>query len=211
MPISVPRLGIYGGTFDPVHEAHVALMREAVRCLNLKRLHVVPTRPWQKSSFSPEADRLAMLRLRLAKEPSVMIDDRELKRDHPSYSIETLKSFREEFPDDALFFILGADQWRNITTWIDWQEFLTYANIAIFPRGTEPLGNPYPNTELRTLPASQPFPKNGAVLVIPSSLPAISSTEIRAQAAAYRNPIAGVAPEVLEYIRTRGLYETAAR
>jgi nicotinate-nucleotide adenylyltransferase len=210
MPTSAPRLGIYGGTFDPVHEAHVALMREAVRCLNLERLHVVPTRPWQKSSFSPEAERLAMLRLRLAKEPAVIIDERELKRDHPSYSIETLKSFREEFPAAALFFILGADQWRNITTWIDWQKFLTYANIAIFPRGTEPLGNPYPNTKLRTLPVPQPFPKNGAVFVIPSYLPAVSSTEIRAQAAVHRNPIAGVAPEVLEYIQNRGLYQTNA-
>jgi cytidyltransferase-like protein len=102
-PMSAVRLGLFGGSFDPPHQAHLALARAALAQLGLDSLLWLPAgRPWQKArELAPDADRLAMLRLLVAGEPRFAIDERELQRAGPSYTIDTLRELRSERPQGA--------------------------------------------------------------------------------------------------------------
>jgi len=106
------RVGLFGGAFDPPHAAHVALARAAVEQLQLDRLHIAPTGvAWHKPLvLSAAADRLAMCRLAFGDLPGIVIDARELRRDGPSYTIDTLTELRAEYPQAELFLQIGADQ-----------------------------------------------------------------------------------------------------
>ena len=97
-PPGPPRIGLFGGAFDPPHYAHMALARAAVRQLGLSRLHVTPTgQAWHKSRpLTPAAQRLAMCRLAFAHEPRCVVDGRETRRDGPSYTIDTLAALQAE-------------------------------------------------------------------------------------------------------------------
>ena len=113
------RIGLFGGAFDPPHDAHLALARAAIDQLALDRLHVLPTGDaWHKSRpLSPGADRLAMCRLAFADLPRVRVDDRELRRDGATYTIDTLAELHAEEPAAQLFLVIGADQAAAFHRW----------------------------------------------------------------------------------------------
>ncbi|MDR2153747.1 MAG: nicotinate (nicotinamide) nucleotide adenylyltransferase [Burkholderiaceae bacterium] len=113
------RIGLFGGAFDPPHDAHVALACAAVEQLRLDRLHIVPTgRAWHKSqTLSAAVHRLAMCRLAFGALPKILIDQRELERGGPSYTIDTLSELRAQYPDAELFLLIGADQAAAFHTW----------------------------------------------------------------------------------------------
>ena len=139
------RIGVFGGTFDPVHESHIQMGLDALEQCHLDKVFFVPTRPWQKTARASEEDRAAMLSMALAPyQNKLIVDRRELERTGASYSIDTLYSFRQEFgPEIPIYFIMGSDQWKNLKTWVLWEKFPLLCNLLIFTRDGELGDDPY--------------------------------------------------------------------
>lgn len=129
-------IGLLGGTFDPVHNGHLSLAREALSQLHLARVDFVPAaNPWQKTGVSAAEKRLRLLQAGIEGEPLLRINPIELLRSGPTYTIDTLKALRDEIgPSVPLILILGADQWNNLHTWKDWTEFTSYCHLAVANR-----------------------------------------------------------------------------
>ena len=130
------RIGVFGGAFDPPHLAHVALARLALDHLALDVLHVVPTgHAWHKSrTLTDSADRLHMTQLAFEKLPHVVVDEREILRAGPTYTVDTLQALQTENPTAQLYLIMGADQFANFQQWHRWQDILEIAIICIAGR-----------------------------------------------------------------------------
>jgi nicotinate-nucleotide adenylyltransferase len=128
------RTGILGGTFDPIHIAHLHVGEVAMLQAGLDRVLFIPAgEPWQKTDadLSPASDRLEMTRLAVDGIDGFEVDDREVTREGPTYTIDTLL----EFPDEEeVFLILGADTANGIDTWHRWEEVLARARILVVPR-----------------------------------------------------------------------------
>lgn len=133
-------IGLLGGTFDPVHNGHLSLAHEALSQLRLARIDFVPAaNPWQKNGVSAADKRLRLLQSALEGQSMLHVNPIELLRNGPTYTIDTLKALREELgPSVPLVLILGADQWSNLHTWKDWQDFPSYCHVAVCNRGSTP-------------------------------------------------------------------------
>jgi nicotinate-nucleotide adenylyltransferase len=130
------RIGVFGGAFDPPHVAHVALVQAAVADLQLDELRVVPTgQAWHKArTLSPAHHRLAMAQLAFAGLQHVLVDPIETERAGPSYTVDTLRTFKAHWPDAELFLVIGEDQAQALPTWHEWQEILRLAIICVAER-----------------------------------------------------------------------------
>ena len=192
------RVGMFGGAFDPPHRAHVALAREAIEQLRLDRLFVIPTgQAWHKDRALTAAEhRLAMTRIAFDGIPQVVVDDRELKREGATYSVETLRELRDEHPGTQLVLLMGEDQARSFTRWIAWQEIARIAILGVAGRGSgEGLA------ALRALPGVR-------VETLQWTQRTESATEIRARLAAGQDIADLVEPAVASYIESQHLYQT---
>jgi nicotinate-nucleotide adenylyltransferase len=189
------RIGILGGSFDPVHDGHLALGRAAVRELRLNRIFFVPARlsPF-KQSRPPAArrHRLRMLKLALKRVPRSRICDWELRRPGPSYTISTLKRFRREHPRAELFLIVGGDAAATLSRWKDLDRFSRYCGVVSVRRGAK----------------SGAFP---GIRRLKARMPAASSSSVRKELGAGRLPGLPVPAPVLRYIRANGLYGSARK
>ncbi|QJW84441.1 nicotinate (nicotinamide) nucleotide adenylyltransferase [Ramlibacter terrae] len=127
---------MFGGAFDPPHNAHVALADAAVRQLGLSLLYVVPTGDaWHKARTLTEgAHREAMARLAFGSVPSVRVDGRELARSGPTYTVDTLRELRAAHPGDELCLLMGEDQAAGFERWHRWQEIAGLAVLAVAQR-----------------------------------------------------------------------------
>ena len=130
------KIGVFGGAFDPPHKAHIALAETAIEALELDELRIVPTgQAWHKArTLSAPEHRLAMTRLAFAGTPRVVVDNRELDRNGPSFTIETLRSLQVENPDASFYLIIGADQFAAFRQWHEWRAILDIAIICIAAR-----------------------------------------------------------------------------
>jgi len=186
------RTGILGGTFDPIHIAHLHAGETALHGAVLDRVLFMPAgEPWQKEgrALSPAAQRLEMTRLAIEGVDGFEIDEREIRRDGPTYTIDTLNSFPRE---EDLFLILGADAAVGLHTWHRWEEVVDRAGILVVPRpGTVPAG------------VSESVP---AAMFLDMAALDVSATTIRAMAAAGRPYRFLVPARVHAYIETNGLY-----
>ena len=183
------RTGILGGTFDPIHIAHLHAAECAKHQLSLDRVLVVPAGdPWQKADrrVSSDEDRVAMCRLAVEGSDGLEVDEREVRRGGPTYTIDTLASFPE---NEELFLIVGGDAAAGIHTWHRWEEVLTRAKVVIIPRPGHPTGD---------LPGS---------IVVEMGALEVSGTEIRNRAAGRRPFRYLVTQRVYEYIISHNLYE----
>ncbi|HOB65864.1 nicotinate-nucleotide adenylyltransferase [Ottowia sp.] len=206
MNAHLQRIGLFGGAFDPPHDAHVALARAAVNELRLDRLHVVPTGDaWHKTRpLSPGVHRLAMCRLAFADVERVRVDDRELRRDGATYTIDTLTELRAEYPGAELFLQIGADQAQAFHTWRRADEILKIATLSIATRA-------YSAAASDGFSLQDPLPglaMDGARIRL-LSLPAQahSATEVRRRVAAGLPIDHLVPPAVAGYIAEHHLYQ----
>jgi len=129
-------IGIFGGTFDPVHYGHLRTAFELRERLALDEVRFVPCGqpPHRKERVTPSAVRMEMLAAAIADEPGFVIDERELMRPGPSYTVDTLASLRAEFPETALCLLLGMDAFLDLPTWHDWRKLLGFAHLVVAHR-----------------------------------------------------------------------------
>jgi nicotinate-nucleotide adenylyltransferase len=181
------RLGLFGGSFDPVHNGHLALARAAKRELKLARVYFVPVRKSPLKRGVPlvsDRHRLAMLKAATAGKRAFRVNDWELRRPGPSYTYKTLRHFRSRFPRAEWFLLMGGDSWRNFRKWKRWREIVDGAQPVAGGRRTSRRG----------------------VLALRSRIPDVSSTGIRARAAEGLGLRGLVPPAVERHIKTHGLY-----
>ena len=198
------RIGVFGGAFDPPHLAHLALARVAVTQLQLDQLRLFPTgQAWHKvRPLTDAAHRVAMTHLAFADVPQVRVDEREIERTGPTYTIDTLQQLQREYPGAALFLILGEDQLKALHTWHRYADILHTAIIcvAMRPDSTES-GRNLDSAATKVIEADGRFQR----LLLPAM--AISSTHIRQRVAAAQG-IADLVPEpVARYIAQHHLYQ----
>jgi nicotinate-nucleotide adenylyltransferase len=209
----------YGGTFDPVHEGHLSVAREVRDALGA-RVHLVPAAdPPHKDITHADADaRARMLDLAVAGEPGLKVDRRELHREGPSYTVDTLRELRAQVGSDTpLVWLVGGDSLLKLHTWHRWRELFDFAHVLAVARPGSPLdpacvAAQAPDVEAVIGPRRQPADRlnaapAGAFAVFPlrRERPE-SSTELRRRIAAGEAWETGVPPAVAEYIHRRGLY-----
>jgi len=133
-------IGLLGGSFDPVHNGHLAVARGALRELRLARVDFLPApAPWQKDVLTPVTRRIAMIQAAIEDEPLMGINLIEAMRQGPTYTIDTLRALRSSLGASLpLVLIIGADQWENFHTWKCWRDFLDFANLALCNRNGAP-------------------------------------------------------------------------
>lgn len=188
------KLGLFGGSFDPVHLGHLLVAQAAVEELGLDRLFFIPA---AQSPFKPESKpasdsiRLQLLRLALAGKTNCEIDEQEIRRGGISYSIETLRDYAKRFPKAKLFYLIGADNISKLNEWREASELAKLAEFAAVPRRGE-------------IPAEFPKPFCGKIL---KGFPIeISASQIRARIKANLSVENLVPPFVAEAIRAAKLY-----
>ncbi len=129
-------IGIFGGTFDPIHYGHLRTAFELRRLLRLSEVRFLPNGdpPHRDDEITPAVHRLAMVKAATADQPGFVVDDRELHREGPSYSVDTLLDFREEFPNRSLCLIVGMDAFLGLPKWYRWQTVLKLAHVIVAHR-----------------------------------------------------------------------------
>ncbi len=135
------RIGVFGGSFDPVHIGHLWIAESAAESLGLDQVRWIPAATSPLKPEGPQASaelRTQMLRLALAGSPTHIVDDREIRRGDVSYTIDTLGSLRDEFPGDELFLIIGSDSLATLEKWRRPEEILALAKLAVIQRAADP-------------------------------------------------------------------------
>ena len=197
--MSPQRLGLFGGSFDPVHSAHVALAQVALTQLQLDAVRWVPAgQPWQKArELASSAHRAAMVQLAIDHEPRFTLERCELDRVGPSYTLDTVRELQAATPGAQWFLIIGQDQYAGLYSWRDWKALLQLVTLAVAMRpGAPSQVNAEVEAEVERVGHE------------PVALPMmdISSTEIRRRVARGQ-AIAGLVPAaVARYIDQHHLY-----
>ena len=194
------RIGLFGGSFDPPHKAHTALAAAAIDQLALDVLLVVPTGDaWHKPRHLTAAEhRLAMVRLAFKSEPRVVIDELEIQRSGPSYTIDTLRTLNERYVGASFFLIMGADQAVQFSNWHKHNEIQQLAQLAIADRSLDQVigqqSSEWHNPELKD------------VVQLHLPLMPLSATDIRLRCHSGADLSAFLQPEVIQYIQNNHLY-----
>ncbi len=129
-------IGIFGGTFDPIHYGHIKPALSVKQALNLSQLRFIPNRvpPHRETPWLSSEQRLALLKTALQDCPDIIVDERELNREGPSYMVDTLKSLKQDFPDQALCLIIGMDAFYGISSWFEWRVIFDLCQLVVTTR-----------------------------------------------------------------------------
>lgn len=191
------RIGVMGGTFDPIHHGHLVAASEVAQSFDLDEVVFVPTgQPWQKHHVSPGEHRYLMTVIATASNPRFWVSRVDIDREGPTYTVDTLRDLRAQFPDAELFFISGADAVEQILSWKDVDRIWDFAHFIAVSR---------PGHELSLSGLSD---EHVSLLEVPAL--AISSTDCRARVAR-GYPVWYLVPDgVVQYIAKHGLYTEEA-
>lgn len=207
-------VGIFGGTFDPIHVGHLRVAREAFSKLALGELRFIPAAqpPLRGAPVAAAAQRAEMVRLAIRDEPGFVLDTRELDRGGISYMVDTLAALRAERIDAALCLLVGQDQFANFERWHRWTEILELCHFVVLNRPGVPVpdmpgwaqARVSANEEWRSLPA-------GKLVFLTVQPQDISATRIRERLAAGESVKGWLPRAVCEYIETNHLYGLSGR
>ncbi|MGD9622464.1 MAG: nicotinate-nucleotide adenylyltransferase [Mycolicibacterium sp.] len=196
------RLGVMGGTFDPIHNGHLVAASEVAALFGLDEVVFVPTgQPWQKPSRCVTAaeDRYLMTVIATAPNPQFSVSRVDIDRGGPTYTKDTLRDLRELNPDADLYFITGADALASILSWQNWEDMFAIATFIGVSRPGYDLDGRHISAAMAELPADSLH-----LVEVPAL--AISSTDCRVRAAESR-PIWYLVPDgVVQYVAKRNLY-----
>jgi nicotinate-nucleotide adenylyltransferase len=214
-------IGILGGTFDPIHCGHLRLAQELAEGLALDEVRFIPVGvpPHRTQPFASPLQRLEMVRFGIAGNPLFVLDEREIFKPTPSYTVETLLDSRRELGTmRPLCLFMGADAFLGLTTWHRWRELFDLVHIVVAQRPgvagitraaaalpAELLGEL--NRRLVNEPEALRDAPSGTILIHPVTALDISATQIRCDLAAGHNPRYLLPDAVLDYIQTNGLYK----
>ncbi|QFU24028.1 nicotinate-nucleotide adenylyltransferase [Shewanella eurypsychrophilus] len=210
------RIGILGGTFDPIHFGHIRPALEVKVQLNLDSIWLMPNHiPPHKSSTTVNTEqRLEMVNLVCQEYDCFQLCDVEARRDEPSYLLTTLKELHESHPHDELFFLIGTDSLVSLPTWYQWQSLFDYCHFAVSARDGWQVTQDMPifeEYEQRLTSASQiSTPKTGCIFEVDVTPQPYSSTQIRQQLALGKSPVDAVPRQILHFIAKKNLYQTQA-
>jgi len=204
-------IGVYGGTFDPVHEGHLGTAREAAELVGCGRVLMIPAAvpPGKAVPRASAQQRLEMLRLAVADQPRLRADGCELGREGPSYTVETLRMLRQRESENLLL-ILGSDAFLNLEKWWCWRELFQLAHILIAGRpgsACKPEGALAAEMARRRVTSAQQLQSSGQGRVLETVLTQypVSSTRIRAELSQGKRP-EGLPAAVADYINDFNLY-----
>jgi nicotinate-nucleotide adenylyltransferase len=191
------KIGILGGTFDPIHLGHLRAAETAREGLDLDLVAFVPSAvpPHRTGRLTAALDRFAMACLASAGHPHFVAWDTELKRPGPSYTVDTLAALRTERPDDDLVLVVGSDTWTEMTGWREPERVFSLAEVAVVSRPGQPASDPAP-----------PFPGARGVVHVEGPALAISATSIRERVRRGQSVRYLVPDPVAEYVAKRRLY-----
>jgi nicotinate-nucleotide adenylyltransferase len=195
------RIGIYGGSFNPVHNGHIHLAEGAADILHLDRVYLVPSRisPHRSSDeYASGEDRMEMLRLACEGSGRLFPCDYELTNDRKSYTIYTVEEFRRRFPDDELFLLVGSDMLICFDSWNRFEDILKEVTLAVVSRNDG-------DFEILEEKAEK-LREFGGIVVCPVEPLEMSSSEIRKKIAENKKISCYLRENVVQYITLRKLY-----
>ena len=206
-------IGILGGTFDPIHYGHLTPAHEAMMALDLEHIRLMPNHipPHRPQPVASSEQRLAMVTLAAREFGRFQVDDRELRRQSPSFTIDTLRQLRHELPDTPVCFLIGMDSLLCLPTWHRWQELTDYAHLVVSVR---PGWTPEYAGELQTFISHHRLVDNrqihqqlaGGIIMLDNAPVAISASELRAQLAQGVVSRRWLPEPVAEYIEQEQIY-----
>lgn len=223
--MGIAPLGLLGGTFDPIHNGHLRLAQEALEQCGFAAVRFIPggTPPHRAAPCADAAQRLEMVRLALQGNPAFALDEREIHRTDPCYTVDTLAALRAELGDaQPLCLLMGGDAFLQLHTWHEWKKLFALAHIVAMQRANaHPLGNLMESADAalrdeyraRLAPSPQALREApaGAVLVIDMPALEISATDIRRRCADGRSVRYLLPDAVADHIRSHHLYAHAER
>ena len=200
------QLGLFGGSFNPIHNGHLHLVKAVRRALRLDGIVLMPTgeAPHKDSSaYAPAADRLAMCRLAAEPYPWLSVSDYEMKKPGKSYTVETLRHLTGTGPDTAWTLLIGSDMLLTFTEWNSWEEILSMARLCAVSRetGDLPRLREYAADLRKTVPGAR-------IRVLSADALPLSSTEIRAKLQKNGDCSCLLPRNVVQYICQKRLYGT---
>lgn len=211
---SLPALGLFGGTFDPIHLGHLHVALSCCNALNLSKIRLIPSAMpllRQPPLVNPE-QRLAMVKMAIEGHPQLEVDDIEIMRDGPSYAIDTVIALRKQLPDTSLCYIIGVDQFSQFDRWQRWEEFTNYVHLIVTTRSgykmnlNKSVSEFLKQQQVTDRLAVTQKPAGGILLqfIVPLSL---SATEIRQRILQGKHPEAYLPQAVAHYIQQEQLYK----
>jgi nicotinate-nucleotide adenylyltransferase len=205
-------IGILGGTFDPIHYGHLRPALEVAEQLGLNHIRLIPSArpPHREQPLASPEQRLLMLHLAVKNSQQFVVDDREYHREGASYTVDTLLSLRQEFPDIPLYLLLGTDAFLGIQSWHKWQQLIELAHIVIIQRPNEMTDMPkaldlWYQQHLATDKDKDQIA--GKIWPIAVTQLAISATEIRSKIAQGLTPQFLMPDATIQLIQQIGLYQ----
>ena len=204
-------IGLFGGTFDPVHYGHLRSALEVKEIFGLKEVRLIPSAqpPHREQPSATAPMRLHMLELAIKNQPGLIIDTRELNRHGASYMVDTLKSLRQEFKDEPLLLFIGSDAFNQLKTWHQWQHLFDFAHIIVMTRPGFTIQNPEDFFKTRVAAGTTELANNAAGKLYFQQVTQldISATAIRNMIAEQKNPGFLLPDTVIAYIRQHKLYQ----
>ena len=204
-------IGVFGGTFDPVHNGHTKIIQNLLELIPFDEIKVIPNgQPPHRTSVCSNNDRLEMVYLAFKGINQISVDEREIHRGGPSYAIHTVREILEEYHQDNIIWIMGSDAFSEIDTWFEWEDFFNIINILVMARpGSEIDSTSMAGTlvqERQTSNIDDLSHGAGKILIVEIDPINISSTQVRSNLAAGETVNELILEDVSDYIDSGKLY-----